>query len=175
MRAAIAFALVLLAVPAIAAADRIIKAPDGTEFVVPATSAVGAPTFRTGEQIFNVRFGGQFVLTGVLHVQGDKDNRMTWLTPDRAVAARLPRWKESTVPTEIWFDNADAVIKAVLLPAEVAGLNGGKVSGVSRRVELDVDNFTISIECDAATSSVHFLRVHQPAVMAQNRALEEGC
>ena len=175
MRAAIAIALALLAIPAIAAADKIVKAPDGTEFVVPAASAVGAPVFRTGEQMFNVRFAGQFVLTGVLHVEGNAENRMTWLKPDAAIAARLPRWKESRVPTEIWFDNADAVIKAVLSPTELAGLNGGKVASVSRRVELEVDNFTITIECDAASSSVRFLKVHKPAIVARAAALEEGC
>lgn len=176
MRAAITLTFALLAVPAIAAtADKLIKSSDGTEFVVPAASPVGAATFRTGEQTFNVRFAGQFVLTGVLHVQGDTENRMTWFNPDRALAGRLPRWKESPAPGEIWFDNADAVIKAVLTPAELASLNGGKIGVVSRRVELDVDNFSISIECDTATTSVRFLKVHKPAVVAQNHDLEEGC
>jgi hypothetical protein len=159
----------------IAAGDKIVSAgPDGPYYVVPAASLVGAPTFGHGEEI-NVRFDGPFVLTGTFHTQGDADNRLTFLKPDDAVAARLPRWKESGRPTEIWFENAEAAIKAVLPPDRLAALNGGKIAAVDLHVTLDVDRYTVTIECDTANYAVRFLSVHKPGAVAQTVEPAEGC
>lgn len=175
MRALVFFlSAVLTAIPALAA-DKIVTGPDGVQYVVPAGSTVGAPTYGRGEDV-TVTFAGSLVLTGTLHVEGDPTAPYVFLKPDRDVAARLPRYKESGAPTEIGFENSDAVLAAVMPAATRAAMKAGRLDTWNKHVSLDVDRFNINIECDVATYQVRFLKIHAPdTAVAQRVVTEEGC
>lgn len=169
MRAIVFFLSALLtAVPALAA-DKIVKGAGGVEYVIPAGSLVGAGHFAGGADTdISATFDGKFVISGTFHVGGDG---IVFLKPDKAVAAHLPHWKESGPPTQIWFENADAAERAIVPKA-----GGNSVAAhADRHVTLDVDHFTIHIECDTANYTVRFLSVHAPGPVAQEVEEEEGC
>lgn len=170
-------ALILVPAMAFAAgADKIVTSPGGIEVVMPAASLVTAPIWPKAGDSFHARFSGQFVLTGTLHYDGDADNRLVFLRPDSGIAARLPRWKESATPREIWFENGEDVVRAVFgAQAAAPSGNGNRINAGNKHVSLDVDRYTIAIECDTANYTVHFLRVHTPGAVAQGVEQSEGC
>jgi len=151
-----------------AAGDKVVRSPGGIEYVVPAGSPVGKATFATGDDI-SATFAGKFVLSGTFHAGADG---IAFLKPDAGVAAHLPRWKESGAPREIWFENGEAAVHAIM----PRGGGGNSIaSAADRHVVLDVDRYTIHIECDTASYYVRFLSVHQPGAVAQEIEQEGGC
>jgi hypothetical protein len=171
----VAFAALLLApmTASSAGADKIITHA-GTEYVVPANSPVRKPTFGTGDDI-TARFDGKFALSGILHFEGFPDAPMVFLKPDANIAARLPRWKVTGRPSAIWFVNSSAVVSAALPADTLADLKAHRISVANQHVVLDVDRYTVAIECDTANYYVRFVSVHTPGVVAQNVEQEEGC
>ena len=175
MRILIAAAAMFAATAAFAA-DTLVRAPGGEPvYVVPAGAPVTKPVFARGEDI-SVTFAGKFVLAGIFHSEA---NGIAYLVPDRSVAVRLPRWQNSGPPHQIWFENAAMAIRA-LAPAHTAPATGSGGNSIAanadRHVELDVDRYTINIECDTASYYVRFLSVHTPArTVASDIEEEEGC
>ena len=157
-----------LAIPALGAST---VETGGYDWVIPDGSVVGQPA----ENAYGITCPGEFVLSGNLHVTGAGDNPVVYLTPDVAVAAHLPRWKNTYRIAQLWFENADALLAAAIPAPMMADYRAHKVRSVDRHVVLDVDRFTVAIDCDGATNTVHFLRMHKPALVAQNEDAEDAC
>ncbi len=96
--------------------------------------------------------------------------------PDAAYRATLPYWYERGPVTELAIENQEEFAATVIGPALMRSIKDRKRHSLTGRAAIWVDRYTVSIECDWPTYSVHFLKVDRPpTVVASNKLLESGC
>ena len=80
-------------------------------------------------------------------------------------------------PSEIWFVNSSAVLSAALPADTLAALKERRLDVANTHVVLNVDRYTVAIECDTARYYVRFVSLHKPgaARVAENVTPPEGC
>ena len=125
--------------------------------VVPAGSPLQLAS--THETDILARFSGRFTLSGDYRVEGSGEDLSLTFWPDQESRDRLPHWQDREVPEEMYIDNSDAFIRAVVAREELARLNARSVQSLTGRVTIIADNYETSISCDATGASARFVSV----------------
>jgi hypothetical protein len=162
-----------------AAAGRTIALADGVDsLVVPANAPM---RFRSVSPSNEVRFTGQFVLTGAFRYGcvSECDSRERafefYVMPDADLQARLPHWSRRTGEIEVTITNERALVRRAIAPRDLAILNAGKVDAVAGRVAIVVRDYTAEIVCDAPYYSARFVAMAGPIRRAAAGSGDFGC
>lgn len=174
MRAAIAFAIALLVVPAFAAGDKTIATmEDGTTLTVPAGSPV---TFiEQREDIYT--FGGDFTVSGTFtfgYVHSDSAGAVVEhfvFEPDEASVRTLPHWTGGIGTIGI-FNEAD-FLKAAVPAAALAALKARRQGSVSGRVTVRAREWSTNYVCDTAYYTLEFAALAAPPQMIAAQPLSD--
>jgi hypothetical protein len=144
----------------------------------------GPLRFKTFEQE-GARFAGRIRLTGTYlygHSDADPNAELVdepdlYFLPDDATRAMLPFWYERGPVVEVYFENPDAFLRAVVAPDVIARVKQHKVHAVTGHAVIWVDNYSATAECDHPEYTVRFLNVDTPpALVARNEFVEQlGC
>ena len=159
----------------------IVQRPGGISYAVPK----GGPLRFKNFDAAGAHFAGRIRLSGTYyygHSGGDPSAELVdepdlYFRPDDATRALLPFWYERGAVDEIYFENPDAFLGAVLTAGEIARVKQRKVHSVTGSLAIWVDNYYASAECDHPEYTVRFLKVDQPpALLARNAFVEQlGC
>jgi hypothetical protein len=178
--AAVLPALLLLGA---APAARVIPLPhvEGEALVIPPDSPVH---FRGFDKQGAARFNGRFTVTGTFTygcefecnppIKEWQENFV--VTPDPALAARLPHWKLRNGPIVLYINHATGLTRTLGTPAKRAALRSGKLANLNGRISIVVDAYEASIVCDGPNYSARFVAVAKPAELAEKPVKAEyGC
>lgn len=131
--------------------------------IVPAGSPV---TFRSFDAEGTAHFNGRFVLAGTFtysceDCEGDLKpaNFAIAITPDPAVAARLPRWSSSGDDFRIFLKRDDRLARSIGTARQRRALFAGKLDELRGRVAITVDDYQASFECDSPAYSARFVAI----------------
>jgi hypothetical protein len=162
-----------------AAAGRTIALADGVDsLVVPANAPM---RFRSVSPSDEVRFTGQFVLTGAFHYGcvSECDSREQafefYVTPDADLQARLPHWSRRAGEMEVTITGERALVRRVIALQDLALLKAGKLDAATGRVAIVVRNYTAQIVCDAPYYSARFVAMAGPVRQAVAGSGDFGC
>jgi hypothetical protein len=177
---AVLLALLLLSA---APAARVIPLPhvEGEALVIPPNSPV---QFRGFDKQGAAHFNGRFAVTGTFTygcefecnppIKEWQENFV--VTPDPALAARLPHWKLRNGPIVLYVNHATGLTRTLGTPAKRAALRSGKLANLNGRISIVVDAYEASIVCDGPNYSVRFVAVAKPAKLADKPVKAEyGC
>ncbi|HEY5337229.1 MAG TPA: hypothetical protein VIJ85_03425 [Rhizomicrobium sp.] len=173
--------IVLLALPATAAlASQTIALPDKSDTIImPSGSPLHFHAFNTEN---GATFDGPVMISGTYYYgnnpidDGEPLERALYFMPDKASAARLPRFGDHGQPTSIFVENSTAFAKAVIPATTLAQFKRNSAKYVSGEADIWVDHFEVSIECDTPSFTAHFLSVaHPPQRLAMADMPDTGC
>ena len=147
----------------------------GTAIVIPAGSKLEMLPFKSDMGPL-AEFRGQFTLSGTYLVDSyDPDTSATFF-PDKKSRNSLPYWRDRSRPTEIYINNGMAFADAVLPQDKLRMVKAGTLPAVRGRVTIIAEDFSTSIECDAASYSARFVMVVRPdRQIAAIPSEDEGC
>ena len=157
--------LILLSMPVMAAEPRVIPFGGGDNLLIPKDSPVH---YSKGSSV--IAFKGRFLLTGTYYYgdndfndSGDDNPKQyqfepeAYIIPDTDVAARLPHFQFRNNKRSIIITNPDNFAKAVVPPAQAKQVRCRQCGDATGHIEIWVDQFSASIECDAPAYEVRFL------------------
>lgn len=118
-------------------------------------------------------FSGRFVISGRFTYGCFDDcakpyrpaDMRLYLSPDRRMVARLPRWNGFPPPETIEIENASA-FAALAIPRPVRqALENGRQRQVSGRTSIVIDHFQTGVACDDSWASARFKLFAKPTVI----------
>jgi hypothetical protein len=154
---------------------------DGESMVIPNGSPV---QFQGWGKNDVAHFRGRFILAGTYSYGCEfcddwpiKDDELSLkVTPDPALASRLPHWKLRSGHNALFVDGSERLNRSIGTAAERRALKGGKLSDIHGRITILVDHFDAGIECDGATYSVHLVAIlERPTVEHEKLDGSYGC
>jgi hypothetical protein len=151
--------------------DRASGSIAGVDLIIPQHSPVQLRQINRRD--FLAAFSGRFVMSGrfaygcfdaCAKPYRRADMRL-YLSPDRGMVARLPRWKGFPPPETIEIENPSA-FAAVAIPRRVMlALENGKQRHVSGRISIVIDQFQTGVACDDSWASARFRSLAKPTGM----------
>jgi hypothetical protein len=155
-----------------------IHVENGLDYSIPISSPVRFAAIDRNSVAF---FHGRFVMSGTYHYgyvsSYPNSDLELFFIPDIASADRLPYWAERGHVHEIWFTNQDAFVREVIPSADVENLKSKRTLSISGKVEIVVERYQASVECDYPDYAVSFVTASQRGYeLASNAVVEEyGC
>jgi hypothetical protein len=180
VRVAVPLALLLLGA---APAAKVIPLPhvEGEALVIPPDSPV---QFRGFDKQGAAHFNGRFTVSGSFTYGCELECNppiKEWqenfvVTPDPALAKRLPHFKLRNGATRLYVTQATRLTSTFGTPAKRVALRSGKLANLHGRVSIVVDGFEASIVCDGPNYTARFVAVAKPAKLAASPdKTEYGC